>query len=68
MIFGAGNGKDSTWSFLGRPSFGIDWIVTDNVVLNVELAGSLPADHYDGIGSSLDLFYLTFGGGIQYRF
>lgn len=68
VVFGAANGKDTTWSFLGRPSFGVDWIVTDNIVLNLELAGSLPADKYDGVANSPDLFYLTFGGGIQYRF
>lgn len=64
-----GFSNDSQWAFLTRPAFGIDWILTDHIVLNTELAGSLAFADIDNIGgSNTNIFALTIGGGVQYRF
>jgi opacity protein-like surface antigen len=61
--------SESNWSFLGRPAFGIDWIVCENWVINIETAGELAVNDFTDIaGSGTDLFTLSVGGGIQYRF
>jgi len=59
---------NENWGFLGRPSFGIDWIVTDHWLLNVELAGELAVHDISGTLSDTDFFGLSVGGGVQYRF
>jgi outer membrane protein W len=60
--------SDSGWSFAGRPGIGLDVYVTKHFLVNVEVAGVLSTGNFSTIPSVGDFFYLTAGGGIQYRF
>jgi hypothetical protein len=65
----AGLFDDKGWAFAGRPGLGLDLYITKNVVLNAEVAGVLATSEPKNIGTNItDLFYLSAGAGIQYRF
>ena len=59
----------ANWDLAGRPSFGVDFHVTDHLVLNTEVAGSLSVRdrQFPGLDET-DMFYLSVGGGLHYRF
>jgi len=59
---------DSGWAVAGRPGVGLDAYITKNILLNVEVCGALATANPDTIPDVGDLFYLTVGGGLQYRF
>ena len=64
-----GLGREKQWMFVGRPAGGIDAYLTKNLVLFGEVAGVLGADDISKAGQDLnDLWYLSIGGGIQWRF
>jgi len=60
--------NDSGWSFAGRPGFVIDAYITENILVNVEVSGVLATSNPKTIPDIGDLFYLTAGAGLQYRF
>jgi opacity protein-like surface antigen len=60
--------SESGWSFAGRPGVGLDAYVTRNILINVEVSGVLATSNPSTIPDIGDLFYLTVGGGLQYRF
>ena len=60
LVFDDKRGDDS--GFLARLGGGLDFYLTDNIVLDFEAAYALPA------GSIDDLQFATFGFGIQYRY
>jgi opacity protein-like surface antigen len=59
---------ESGWGVAGRPGLGLDAYITENILINVELAGVLATSNPSTIPDIGDLFYLTVGGGLQYRF
>lgn len=59
---------ESGWSFAGRPGFGVDAYITENILVNVEVSGVLATSNPSTIPDIGDLFYLTAGAGLQYRF
>ncbi|MDX1385862.1 MAG: outer membrane beta-barrel protein, partial [Thermoanaerobaculia bacterium] len=61
--------SETRWDFAGRPGAGVDFYLTENLVLNAEVAGVLSVADFDAAGTTLtDIFYLTVGGGFQWRF
>jgi len=60
--------SESGWSFAGRPGAGIDIYLTRNILLNVEVCGVLATSNPNTVPDIGDLFYLTAGGGLQFRF
>jgi opacity protein-like surface antigen len=57
------------WDFVFRPALGLDSYVTENWLINLELAPSIRFADYGDIPSELtDNVTLTFSAGIQYRF
>ena len=61
--------RDSAWLFTGRPAFGLDFLAMKHLTVNVELAGVLAAQEPNSISDAAkNLFYLTVGGGLTYRF
>lgn len=57
------------WLFAGRPAVGIDFYLTENLVLNVEAAGTIAVSDFSGQLASLDTApYVSVGGGLQWRF
>lgn len=62
-------GHETGWAFLGRPAGGIDFYITKHWVVNAEAAGMLATTDINTVGQNVtDLFYVSVGGGIQYRF
>jgi len=63
------DGLDTTrWDFALRAAFGADTYITENWLINVELAPSVRfADYTDVPSQVTDNVTLTFGLGIQYR-
>jgi opacity protein-like surface antigen len=59
---------DSGWAFAGRPGLGIDVYLTKHILLNAEASGVLSTSSPDTVPDIGDLFYLSVGGGLQYRF
>jgi opacity protein-like surface antigen len=59
---------DSGWAFAGRPGLGIDLYLTKHILLNAEASGVLSTSSPDTVPDIGDLFYLSVGGGLQYRF
>jgi opacity protein-like surface antigen len=67
----AGAGLDFSekgWAFAGRPGLGLDIYITENILVNVEVAGVLATANPSTIPDIGDMFYMTVGGGLQYRF
>jgi opacity protein-like surface antigen len=60
--------NESSWAFAGRPAFGIDAYITKNILINVEVGGVLATSNPSTIPDIGDLFYLSAGAGLQYRF
>lgn len=61
--------SDTGWALLGRPGVGVDVYVTKHWVLNAQLNGMLSTNDVDAIGQEFnDLFYMSVGAGLQYRF
>jgi len=60
--------SETGWSFAGRPAAGIDIYLTRSIVLNAELAGVLAAGNLSTIPDVGDFFYISAGGGLQWRF
>ena len=60
--------SEKGWAFAGRPGAGVDLYITKNFLVNVEVSGVLATTGIDTIPSLGDFFYLSVGGGIQYRF
>ena len=60
--------SDSGWGFAGRPGLGLDIYITRNLLLNAEVAGVLATGNFSTIPSIGDFFYLSAGGGLQWRF
>jgi len=60
--------SESGWAFAGRPGLGLDAYITKNIVLNVEVSGVLATANPSTIPDIGDMFYMTVGGGLQYRF
>lgn len=56
------------WSFAGRPGAGLDVYITRNILVNFELSGVLATSSPKTIPDIGDLFYLSAGAGLQYRF
>jgi hypothetical protein len=63
------SGLDLTrWDFMLRTAFGIDAYITENWLVNLELAPSIRFADYGDIPSEVtDNVTLTFGAGVQYR-
>jgi opacity protein-like surface antigen len=59
---------DSGWAFAGRPGLGVDLYLTKHILLNAEVSGVLSTSSPDTVPDIGDLFYLSAGGGLQYRF
>jgi opacity protein-like surface antigen len=59
---------DSGWALAGRPGLGVDLYLTKHIVLNAEVSGVLSTASPDTVPNIGDLFYLSAGGGLQYRF
>jgi len=64
---------DSGWAFAGRPGIGIDWYITENLVMNLEASGVLApkevkikVNQIEGVIT--DNVYMSLGAGLQYRF
>jgi opacity protein-like surface antigen len=60
LFFTEKQGEDA--GFLARLGGGVDLYLTDHIVVEVEVGYALPAGDLD------DFQFVTFGGGIQYRF
>jgi opacity protein-like surface antigen len=60
--------SEKGWAFAGRPGVGVDAYITKNIVLNVEASGVLATSNPSTIPDIGDMFYVTVGGGLQYRF
>jgi opacity protein-like surface antigen len=60
--------SESGWSFAGRPGLGLDAYITKNILINVEVSGVLATSNPSTIPDIGDLFYMTVGAGLQYRF
>jgi opacity protein-like surface antigen len=60
--------SESGWAFAGRPGVGLDAYITKNILINVELSGVLATANPSTIPDIGDLFYMTVGAGLQYRF
>jgi len=59
----------SRWDFMLRCAFGIDAYITENWLVNLELAPSMRFADYKNIPSkATDIVLLTIGVGVQYRF
>ena len=57
------------WDFVLRLGFGLDTYITENWIVNFEIAPSVRFRNYTNIPSELtDNVSLTFSGGVQYRF
>jgi opacity protein-like surface antigen len=57
------------WDFVLRLGLGLDAYVTENWLVNLEIAPSIRFTDYNNIPSqSTDNVSLTFSGGVQYRF
>ncbi len=57
------------WDFMLRTAFGIDAYITENWLVNLELAPSMRFADYGNIPSkTTDNVLLTIGAGVQYRF
>lgn len=59
---------ESGWAVAGRPGVGMDVYITENLLVNVEVDGVLATANPNTIPDIGDLFYLTVGGGLQWRF
>jgi hypothetical protein len=74
--YGKFNGKGpidrldtNRWDFTLRTAIGVDGYITENWLLNLELAPSVRFADYGDIPSEVtDNVTLTFGAGVQYRF
>jgi opacity protein-like surface antigen len=67
----ADNGLDFSekgWAFAGRPGLGLDAYITENILVNIEVAGVLATANPSTIPDIGDMFYMTVGAGLQYRF
>ena len=60
--------SESGWAFAGRPGLGLDIYITENILVNVEVAGVLATSNPSTIPDIGDMFYMTVGAGLQYRF
>ena len=60
--------SESGWAFAGRPGVGLDAYITENILVNVELSGVLATSNPSTIPDIGDMFYMTVGAGLQYRF
>jgi opacity protein-like surface antigen len=60
LVFKEKKGEDA--GFLARMGGGVDLYLTDHIVVEAEVGYALPAGDLD------DYQFVTFGGGIQYRF
>jgi len=60
----AGVSNSSEWGLGMRPVVGVDFYLTENVVLNLETGPSIGL--YDAATDAR--IYMSFGGGVQYRF
>lgn len=59
----------SRWDFAFRAGFGLDFYLTENWVINGDIALTVRVKDYGDIGSAVtDNVALTYGGGVQYRF
>lgn len=62
--------SDSLWGFALRPAVGVDFYITKNLVLNAEIGPvvNLLNSQEPFPGGTEAEFYMSFGGGLQYRF
>jgi opacity protein-like surface antigen len=60
--------SEKGWAFAGRPGLGLDAYITENILVNVEVAGVLATSNPSTIPDIGDMFYMTVGAGLQYRF
>jgi hypothetical protein len=64
-----GIGREKDWQFAGRPAGGFDFYITRNLVLFGEVAGVLATSDVSTAGEDLnDLWYISIGGGLGWRF
>jgi len=60
---------ETAWAFVGRPGIGIDFWLTENLVLKTEANGMLATNALSNpAGRVNNLYYMSVGGGFQYRF
>ena len=57
---------ESLWGFAIRPAVGVDVYITKNLVFNAEVSPSIGVFNVDE--TTVAEFYMSFGGGLQYRF
>jgi opacity protein-like surface antigen len=60
--------SESGWALAGRPGVGLDAYITKNILVNVEVGGVLATSNPSTIPNIGDMFYLTAGAGLQFRF
>jgi hypothetical protein len=58
--------SDDLWGFATRPAVGLDVYLTENLLVNGEVGATIGVFESDGAVD--DEYYLSFGGGLQYRF
>lgn len=62
--------NDSLWGFAIRPAVGVDFYITKNIVVNAEVGPVVNVFNAQNPfpGTTEAEFYMSFGGGLQYRF
>jgi hypothetical protein len=60
--------SEKGWAIAGRPGVGLDIYITRNLVLNAEVSGVLATANPSTIPNIGDMFYISAGGGLQWRF
>jgi opacity protein-like surface antigen len=60
--------SEKGWAFAGRPGAGLDAYITEHILVKVEVAGVLATSNPSTIPDIGDMFYMTVGAGLQYRF
>jgi opacity protein-like surface antigen len=62
--------SDSLWGFAIRPAVGVDFYITENIVVNAEVGPVVNVFKARAPfpGTTVAEFYMSFGGGLQYRF
>ena len=67
---GGASVTESQWGFAVRPGVGVDFYITENIVLNAEVGTAIGVFGVDEPfpGTTEAEVYMSFGGGLQYRF
>jgi len=64
--------SDSQWGFATRPAVGVDFYITEHLIANVEVGAAVGIFNLDQTsieqGRTSAEVYMSFGGGLQYRF